>query len=51
MFGPLLLRLTLNALGNKLNDYWKALTEKQRRGGALQAAGAGASEEASASGK
>lgn len=47
----LLLRLTLSALGVKLNDYWKALTDKQSRGRALQVAGKGGSEEESASDK
>lgn len=47
----LLLRLTLSALGIKLNDYWKALTDKQSRGRAFQAGGKGESEEESASDK
>lgn len=47
----LLLRLTLSALGIKLNDYWNALTDKQSRGRALQADGKGESEEEGASDK
>lgn len=46
-----LLRLTLSALGVKLNDYWNALTDKQSRGRAFQAGGKGESEEEDASEK
>lgn len=35
----LLPRLTLSALGVKLNDYWNALKDKQSRGGTFQAGG------------
>lgn len=47
----LLLRLTVSALGIKLNDYWNALTDKQSRGRALQAGGRGESQAESASEK
>uniref|UniRef100_H3DHA0 Zgc:152774 n=1 Tax=Tetraodon nigroviridis TaxID=99883 RepID=H3DHA0_TETNG len=41
-------RLTLTALGSKLNDYWNALTDNQPRGRTFQAGGKGQSEEESA---
>lgn len=47
----LLLRLTLRALGIKLSDYWKALTDKRSRGQAFQGGGKSESEEESASEK
>lgn len=47
----LLHRLTLSALGIKLNDYWNALTDKQSRGRAFQPGGKDEGEEESASDK
>lgn len=41
----LLSRLTLSALGVKLNDYWKDLTEKQARAPAFQGVSRGENEE------
>lgn len=45
LFRFLLPRLTLGALGIKLNDYWREVTEKQAREREFQAIDRGESEE------